>query len=53
LGVLDEVGAREKTKALVEEYFARAMAALDALALDNEDYENLRKLAQFIVERNY
>jgi geranylgeranyl diphosphate synthase, type I len=54
LGVLEEVDAREKTKALVEDYFGKAMAALDAVALENnEDYENLRKLAQFIVERNY
>jgi geranylgeranyl diphosphate synthase type I len=54
MGVLDLANAQEKTKALVEDYFAKAMNALDAVGLgDNEDYQNLRKLAQFIVERNY
>jgi geranylgeranyl pyrophosphate synthase len=51
--VLDLVDAQEQTKLLVEDYFARAMMALDAVGLDNEDYANLRKLAQFIVERSY
>jgi geranylgeranyl diphosphate synthase type I len=53
LGVLDFANAQEQTKELVEDYFAKAMNALDAVNLDNEDYENLRKLAQFIVERTY
>ena len=54
LGVLDIVDAQGKTKELVEDYFAKAMSALDAVGLgDNEDYNNLRKLAQFIVERTY
>jgi geranylgeranyl diphosphate synthase, type I len=53
LGVLDLADAQEQTKLLVEDYFAKAMTALDAVNLDNEDYANLRKLAQFIVERAY
>ena len=53
LGVLEEVDARDKTKAIVEEYYTTAMNALDALALDNEDYDNLKKLAQFIIQRSY
>lgn len=53
LTILDEIGAKEKTKAFVEEYYDAAMNALDALNLDNEDYANLKKLAQFIVQREY
>lgn len=53
LAILDEVSAREKTQEIVEEYYQTAMNALDALALDNEDYANLKKLAQFIIERTY
>jgi geranylgeranyl diphosphate synthase, type I len=54
MGVLDLANVQEKSKELVEAYFAKAMAALDAVNLgDNEDYQNLRSLAQFIVERNY
>ena len=53
LGVLDEVDARDKTKAIVEEYYSTAMNALDALALDNADYDNLKKLAEFVVQRSY
>ncbi|MEL6406301.1 MAG: polyprenyl synthetase family protein [Chloroflexota bacterium] len=53
LGVLDELDVRAKTEAIVEQYYTNAMSALDALGLDNADYDNLRKLAQFIVQRSY
>lgn len=53
LGVLDELDVRAKTEAIAETYYTNAMTALDALALDNADYENLKKLAQFIVKRTY
>lgn len=53
LGVLDVLGIREKTKAHVDEYYENAMKSLDALALNNEDYANLKKLAQFIIQREY
>jgi geranylgeranyl diphosphate synthase, type I len=53
LGVLDILGIREKTESYVDEYHEKAMNALNALALDNEDYANLKKLAQFIIQREY
>lgn len=53
LSILDDVDARSKTQAIVEEYYTTAMNALDALALDNEDYNNLKQLAQFIIQRTY
>lgn len=53
MSVLEEVDAQTKTQEIVEEYYTTAMNALNALALDNEDYENLKKLAQFIIQRTY
>ena len=53
LAILDEVDAKAKTQEIVEDYYNTAMNALDALDLDNEDYANLKKLAQFIIERTY
>lgn len=53
LGILEEVDARTRTKDIVEEYYSNAMNALDALALENDDYDNLKKLAQFIIQRSY
>jgi geranylgeranyl diphosphate synthase type I len=53
LEMLNALGLGEKTKSYVDEYYEKAMKALDALAFDNEDYDNLKKLAQFIVQREY
>ncbi len=53
LDILDRVDARAKTQAIVEDYYATAMNALDALTLDNDDYNNLKQLAQFIIQRTY
>ncbi|MGJ3237232.1 MAG: polyprenyl synthetase family protein [Anaerolineae bacterium] len=53
LGVLDIVDARTHTETIVETYYNNAMNALDALGLDNDDYRNLKQMAQFIIHRAY
>lgn len=53
LAILDSLDVRAKTKDIVEDYYANAMAALDAVGIDNEDYKHLKELAQFVIQRTY
>lgn len=50
---LEQVGAQQKTRDLIEVYFQRALAALDSIPVDNPSQRALRELALFLVERAY
>ncbi len=53
LDILRAVRAEEQTRDLIDVHFRAALAALDAVGVDNDDQRHLRELASFLIERAY
>ncbi len=51
--ILAEVDAQQHTRNMIDAYYQAALAALDRIPIHNADFDRLRELSAFLIDRSY